>query len=135
MAAPTSYSEASLKQLMVDELGATGVALSLATSAAAITNAVYACERLLGDEIADLTDMALLEAAARWQAWLAAEAAAANQYDLKSDGDEAKRSQWFAQIQARLARAESDYYTAASVAAGSSGGGFVFATIPGCRGR
>lgn len=119
---------------MVDELSATGVALSLTTSAAAITNAVYACERLLGDAVADLTDMALLEAAARWQAWLAAEAASANQYDLKSDGDELKRSQWFDHIKARLKRAESDYYTALAVSQGASASPFVFATVSGSRG-
>ena len=123
MPAPTAYSESSLKTLMVTELGPVATALGLTTASDQITDAVYAVERLLGDTIADLTDMAKLEAVARWQAWLVAEAAAIGQYDLKSSGDELKRSQLFEHLQTRLSRAEAAASRYSEVADALSGGG------------
>lgn len=136
MPAPTTYTESDLIAFMEVELGPTGVALGLLATDA-LLQAVYAVQRLLGlDDVADATDMSVLEAAARWQAWAAAEAAAISQpAKLKSDGDEIDYSQRLAGIRERLSAERSAYYTAVSVAAGSSGVGFVFATIPGCRGR
>ena len=84
MPAPPSYTEDELKTFMVNELGATGTALGLTTSSALITQAVTAVVRLIGKAIADETDMALLEAGARWKAWEAADAVAIGQYDLKA---------------------------------------------------
>ena len=120
---------------MVDELGATGVALGLTTSSAQITNAVYSVERLLGVAIASVpaADMAKLEAAARWEAWKASEAAATGQYDLGADGSTLKRSQFFEHIRMRLERAERDWHIALVAADGSAP--FVFTAVPGYRGR
>lgn len=137
MPAPTSHSESSLLGLMEVELGPVGVSLGLLETDA-LQQAVWAVQRLLGrDDVADATNMALLEAAARWEAWKAAEAAAINSVDLKSDGDEIKLSQRLAGVRARLASAESAYYVQKAAADAASGaGGFVaFATISGCRGR
>ena len=130
----TSYSESELADFMVAQLSATGAALGLTDSSAGIASAVLATARLLGDDIADLTDMALLEAAARWQAWMAAEAAAVNQYDLKAGTSSLTRSQLFEHIQTRLARARSDWY-AAQVAANGTTSMFAFTVAHGCRGR
>lgn len=130
----TSYSEATLADFMVAELGATGVALGLTDASAGITNAVLATARLLGDDIADLSNMALLEAAARMEAWKAAEAAAlAEPNKLKSEGDELDFSQRLEGLRTRMARAEGDYASALAAAGGSSA--FAFAVIQGCRGR
>ena len=125
MPAPTAYTEATLKTLMVTELGSTATALGLTTASAQITDAVYAAERLVGAAVADQTDLAKLEAIARWQAWLVAEAMAANQYDLSSSGDSLKRSQWFAHIQSRLARAEAAASRYSEVADALAGAGSV----------
>lgn len=104
MPAPSSYSEATLKQFIVDELGATGVALDLTTSAAQVVQAVYAVERVLGvSDVAVLTDMARLEAVARWQAWLAAQKAAVDQFDVKAGTNTLTRSQLWEHIVAMLA--------------------------------
>lgn len=130
----TSYTEATLADFMVRELSSTGVLLGLTDSSDGIAAAVQATARLLGDDIADLTDMAVLEAAATWKAWQAAEAAAISlPVKLKSDGDEIDRSALLANIRARLVTVEGAYYTAAAVSGGASM--FAFATVPGCRGR
>lgn len=124
MPAPTAYTEDSVKTLMVTELGATATALGLTTASAQIVDAVYAVERLVGAAIADQSDMAKLEAIARWQAWLVAEAMAVGQFDLSSSGDSLKRSQVFDHIQSRLARAEaaaSRYSEVADALAGAGG--------------
>lgn len=123
MPAPTAYSEAQLKTFVVEELGTVATALGLTTSSASVTNAVYAVERILGvSDVASLTDMGKLEAVARWQAWLAAEATAITGVDLRSDGDEIKFSQRLAGIRARLAYAEALAARYAEVAALVGGG-------------
>lgn len=123
MPAPTSYSESTLKQFMVDELAGTGTALSLTTSSASITNAVYEVEDVLGvSDVASVTDMTKLKAIARWQAWLAAEATAISNFDLKSSGDELKLSQILAGIRARLAYVEALAARYSEVAAIVGGG-------------
>lgn len=138
MPAPTSYTEATLRQYMVDELSTTGVALGLTVGSAAIVKAANDVERLLGVAIADATDMALLEAAAVWKAWLAAEAASTNDKEIKAGTAGLKLQERFENIQSRLARAETAWYVAQSAseaASGSGGVGFFFGVACGGRGR
>jgi hypothetical protein len=119
-----AYTTSSLADLMVTELGPTGVALGLTDSSDAITEAVAEVAAILGEAVADVDDDLKLRTVARWQAWLAAEAAAVNQYELSSDGSSLKRQQWFEQIGKRLARAEaaaSRYSEVQAVLAGSGG--------------
>lgn len=106
MPAPITYTEDELKTFMVNELSSSGVALSLTIDSEQVKQAVWAVERLLGASIPSITDMKQLEAAARWKAWEAAEAAAADQIDFKAGPADFKLSQWFKQIQSRLARAQ-----------------------------
>lgn len=123
-----SYTPSTLATFMVTELSATGVALSLTDGSDAIDEAVNEVAAVLGVAIADETNDLKLRAIARWQAWLTAEAAATGQYDLSSEGDSFKRSQMFANIQSRLARAEaaaSVYSEVAAVLAGSGGVAYV----------
>jgi hypothetical protein len=103
MPAPTSYTESALIGFMETELGPTGVALGLLETDG-LLQAAWAVHRLLGvSNLTAETDMVKLEAAARWKAWEAAEAAAINGVDLKSDGDEIKLSQRLTGIRNRLA--------------------------------
>jgi hypothetical protein len=123
MSAPVSYTEAQLKTFLVEELDTVATALGLTTSSASITRAVYAVERALGvSDVASLTDMAKLEAIARWQAWLAAEASAISNFDLRSSGDELKLSQILEGIRARLAYVEAIAARYSEVAALVGGG-------------
>lgn len=119
------YDAATLADLVVVELGATGVALGLTDSSAAVIEAVNEVAAILGVEsISDLDDDLKTRTLARWQAWLAAEAAATNQYDIASSGDSLSRQQWFENIQSRLSRAEaaaSRYAEAADVIYGGGG--------------
>lgn len=118
-----AYTAATLADLMVTELGPTGVALSLTDDSAAITEAVAEVAALLSvDDVADVSDDLKLRTIARWQAWLAAEAAATNQYDIASSGDSLDRSQWFKQIGVRLARAEASASRYSEVADAINGG-------------
>lgn len=138
MPAPTSYSEAQLAALMVDEMGAVATSLGLTATSAGILRAITAVERLLEvSDVATATDMAVVEAAARWQAWAVAEASMlASPNKIKSDGDELDYGQRLQGIRDRLAYAQSDWYavkTASDTANGTSTV-FAFATIPGCRG-
>lgn len=134
MPAPTVYSESSLLGFMETEAGPLGEALGLLTSDA-LQQGVYAVERLLGvSDVSDATDMALVEAAARWETWRAVEAAAlASPSKLESDGDKLDYSQQLDGIRKRLEYAESAYYTASAASGGSSV--FAFTTIYGGRGR
>jgi hypothetical protein len=67
---------------------------------------VTAIERLLSvSDVATVTDMAKLEAVARWQAWRLASAAASGQYDVKSGTSSLTRSQFFDHIAGMLCEA------------------------------
>jgi hypothetical protein len=105
MPLPSSYSEASLIALMETEVGPLLAPLGLDVSDALLeaSNEVAA---LLGHAVASETDVAKLRTLARWQAWLAAYSAAANQFDLKTGTSSLTRSQMFGQIERRLALAE-----------------------------
>ncbi len=119
------YTAASLADFMVTELGPTGVALALTDASGAITEAVNEVAAILDvSDVASLDDDLKTRAVARWQAWLAAEAAATNQYDLKSGTSALSRSQWFAQIGVRLARAEASASRYDEVQAILAGGSF-----------
>jgi hypothetical protein len=138
MPAPATYTEASLLDLMLDELGATGAALGFVVDDTPLVRAVAAVERALGvADVASVTDMALLESAARWQAWLAAEAAAISKYTVTlGGGKKFERGKIFDDVQVRLARAYSAYLIEkARVDAASGSGAFYFGTVAGCRGR
>lgn len=138
MPAPSSYTESGLKTYMVTVLDSVATDLGLTTSSTAIAQKVTEIERLLGvDDVADLTDMAVLEAAATWKAWQVALGVATTKYDLKAGTADLKRSQMFDSLQAKVTDAETAYYVAvaASEAASGSSSFFAFATIPGCRGR
>ena len=70
MPAPSQYTEAQLLDFMLIEAGTLGVALGLQANDDPLVQAVTAVERLLGiSDVADATDLALLEAAARWETW------------------------------------------------------------------
>ncbi len=137
MPAPTAYTEDGLATFMANELGATGVALGLSDSTPAIEQAVYATERLLGvSDIANATDVALVEAGARWQAWLAARAVAAGRFDIKAGSVTVTQSQVFEQITAMLATVQDAWYTAQATSQAAAGTWpFVFGVACGGRGR
>lgn len=116
-----SYTTTTLKQFMIADLASVATALSLTTSSDSIVEAVNEVEAVLGAATADLTDDLKTRTVARWQAWRVAKGAAAGQYDVKSDGDELKRSQLFAHIDAMLkdaVRAASRYPDVATVIGG-----------------
>jgi hypothetical protein len=107
MPAPTSHTETSLKQFVVDELGAVGVSLGLTTSSAQVAQTVYAVERLLGvSDVATVTDMPKLEALTRWLAWRAAKAAGVGKFDAKAGSTSATLSQIWDHLAAMLCEAE-----------------------------
>lgn len=136
MAAPVSYTESSLAAYMVATLDSVATALGLTAMSTSIVTAVTAVERLLGvSDVVTATDMALVEAAARWQAWLAADAAASVKFDLKAGSAQLWQSQIFAQIQSRL-DSEYGFYLIekARVAAATGTGVFAFGLAHGRRG-
>lgn len=138
MPAPTSRTEAALLDYMLIELGPTGVSLGLEDNSDGLMQAITTIERLLGvSDVTTATDMAHLEAAARWQAWLVAEAAATNQYNVTlTGGKKFEREQQFQNIQVRLGRAYTAYLIEqARVDAASGSAAFYFATVAGYRGR
>lgn len=98
------------------------------TASPAVVEAVNEVAAVLGVAIADLSDDLKTRAVARWQAWLAAEAAATNQFDLKAGTASVTRSQFFEHIQSRLARSEaaaSRYSEVADALAGAGGTAYV----------
>lgn len=138
MPAPSSYSESGLKTFMVDVLDSVAADLGLTTSSTAISQAVTAVERLLGvDDVADLDDMPVLEAAATWKAWAVALGVATTKYDLKAGSADLKRSQMFDGLQKKVSDSETAYYAAVSASAAAAGTSstFFFGVAAGCRGR
>jgi hypothetical protein len=119
-----SYTDASLATFMVTEIGASGVALGLTNTSAAIVEAVNEVKALLGvSDIATLTDDLKTRTFGRWQAWLAAWGAATYQFDVKAGTSAVTLSQAFAQIGQRLRMAETAamrYDEAAATIAGAS---------------
>lgn len=138
MPAPSSYTESGLKTYMVGVLDSVATDLGLTTASTSIVNAVTAVERLLGvSDVASLTDMSVLEAAAAWKAWQVALGVATTKYDLKAGSADLKQSQMFDSLNALVTQAESAYYAtvAASEAASGATTGFYFSLAQGCRGR
>jgi hypothetical protein len=138
MPAPSSYTESSLKTFMVGVLDSVATDLGLTTASTSIGNAVTAVERLLDvSDVAALTDMSVLEAAATWKSWEVALGVATTKYDLKAGTADLKRSQMFASLNEKVSDAETAYYAAvsASDAASGSGIGFFFGIACGARGR
>jgi hypothetical protein len=139
---PSSYDEESLALFMVTELGRPGVALGLAVNSPRIEQAVRRTARLMGQEIAACTDMALLEAAALWRAWEAAYGQAINQTDMKAGTASLERSQFFDHLTEQLGAARSAYLNEQAradaeeaAASGTSGGSqFAFGLGHGSRG-
>lgn len=139
MAAPTAYTESQVAAYMVAVLGSVATDMGLTASSPSILAAVMSIERLLGvSDVADLTDMAVLESAAAWKAWAAAYGAAVTKPDeLKAGSAGLKWGDRLAGIRASLEYAEGAYYTAVAASQAASGAAsfFAFATVPGCRGR
>ena len=121
MPAPTSYSEATLAQHMVNVLGSVATDLDLEDDSPAITAAVTSIERLLGvDDVADVTDMPVLESAAAWKA------------GALYDGGEATRLDGLRQA---MTLAEGAYYAARAASDAASGTSSFFAFSVACGGR
>ncbi len=96
MPAPSAYTESTLADFMLDELGGTASALGWAFGAPQLMRAVYAVERLLGvSDVASVTDMAALEVLARLAIWRAAKAGLADRYRVSTDGQAIDRQQHF----------------------------------------
>jgi len=115
------YTTTSLKTFMIAELASVATAFGLTTASDSIVEAVNEVEAVLGAAIADLTDDLKTRTVARWQAWRVAKGASAGQFDLSSDGDSLKRSQFFDHINAMLAdavRAASRYPDVAVIIGG-----------------
>lgn len=128
MGAPTSHTEATIRQYMVDELDATGVALGLTIASAGIVKASNDQERVVGAAIAAQTDMAKAEAIAAWIAWRTALGAATGDRDLKAGTSALTASQRFDHILTMLRDAEnaaSAYSEVAAILAGSGGTAYV----------
>jgi hypothetical protein len=105
---PASYTESSLAAFMEVELGAVGTDLAIADGDA-LTEAVNEVAGLFGVSnvaaisYASVADVMKVRALARWQAWLAAESAAARQFDTRpSSGREFKLTDVWDQIQVKL---------------------------------
>jgi hypothetical protein len=124
------YTAETLATFMATELGATGTALfgDDPAAAPAVVEAVNEVAAVLGAAVADVSDDLKLRTVARWQVWLTAYGAAADQVDFKAGSADFKSSQWFKNIEARLARAETAamrYSEVADALAGVGGTAFV----------
>lgn len=145
MPAPSSYDETQLKAFMVEQLGATADALALTTASPSIRNGVYVAQRVCGAaNVSAVTDMPLLEAVAGWQAWEAAVAAAAVQFNLTAgSGGKLERSQVIGPIERQrdAARARASVYAEVANYLGGldpdapASVPFIFSLAHGCRGR
>jgi hypothetical protein len=139
MTAKTSYTESELAAYMVGVLDAVATGLGLTTSSPSILAAVTGVERLLGvSDVADVTDMAVLEAAAEWKARGVAYSTAVMKADeIKAGSASLKWSERVDGLREALTLAEGAYYTALaeSEAASGSSSFFGFATVCGSRGR
>ncbi len=94
MAAPTSYSDASLAAFMVVELGPIADVLGWVPGTPRVEYAVYSVARSLGvAAVSAATDMAGLEAVARLTIWQGAESALVTAIDITIDNESLKRSQ------------------------------------------
>ncbi len=105
MALPTTYTESSLIGFMETELGPVADSLGLLETDA-LLEASNEVVGLLGHALSEEVDVVKVRALARWQCWLAAEAAAVEAVDLKAGSAGLTRSQLFDHITRRLARAE-----------------------------
>jgi hypothetical protein len=105
MPLPAAYDENSLAAFMEAELGPLAVSLGL------------------GEGDALPAGLMKVRALARWQAWLAAEAAATEAVDLKAGSVGLTRSQLFDHIRLRLARAEAAALAYPEAQAAIAGGG------------
>lgn len=125
MPLPAVYTENALADLMEAELGQVGIDLGLPDSEA-LPEAVNEVIGLLGhglDQETTTAGLMKVRAFARWQAWLCAEAAATNQYDVKAGSAAVTRSQMFEHIEKRLARAEAAALVYPEAQAAMAGGG------------
>ena len=137
MPAPTSYSEATLAQHMVNVLGSVATDLDLEDDSPAITAAVTSIERLLGvDDVADVTDMPVLESAAAWKAWAVAYGAAVTQAsEIKAGSAGLKWSDRLDGLRQAMTLAEGAYYAARAASDAASGTSSFFAFSVACGGR
>lgn len=140
MPAAASYTESSLATYMVAILDSVATDLGLTNTSPSILAAITEIEDLLDvSDVATLTDMAVLRAAARWKAWSIAYALAAAQPDeLKAGSAGLKWSDRLDGLKQAMEYAEGAYYVAVAASETASGVGsafFGFATVCGGRGR
>lgn len=108
MAAPTSYTEATLATFMLTELGDVAGVLEW-TAQADVQEAINEALLVYGvNDIADATDISKLRALARRQAWRSAVNSLTTRYDFSNPEGDYKRSQMVKAAATRLAQAESD---------------------------
>jgi hypothetical protein len=108
MAAPTSYTEATLAEYILAILGPVAAALGWAEQADVQETLNEALLAYGVADIADADDIAKLRALARREAWRAAAAATAGDYDFEADGGRYNRSQVHAQALAAFQAAMVD---------------------------
>jgi hypothetical protein len=120
MPAPSSYSEGALAEYLVDDLGDVASALGWTTDTIQVVRAVYDTLRAYGVEtIAEVEDMAKLEALGKRAVWRAAVKSLSTRYDIRAGDQTLNRSQMFKQVaETNLAQAEAEaaaYDTTSSV--------------------
>lgn len=106
MPAPSSYTDASLAQFMVTELGGVAGVLSWTVGSDAVAEAASDTAVILGLAVEDATNMATLRAVVRLSIWRAAEAALSSAFDFSVDNESVKRSQMWDHAKAMVARYE-----------------------------
>lgn len=121
MPAPQSYSDASLAQFMVAELGGIAGVLSWTVGSGAVAEAASDTAVILGVAVADATNMATLRAVARLAIWRMAEGALSVAYDETTEGQSLKRSQMWDHAKAMVTRYEGQC-AALGVDVGTGGG-------------
>lgn len=107
MTVPSSYTESTLKALMVAELGNVGTVLGWTTATSQIQEAVYDALIAYGvDAIADATDANKLRAVAKRAAWRAAVNGLVTLVTFSVDGESVSRSDYLKNAREAMAQAE-----------------------------
>ena len=109
MAAPTSYTEATLKAYMHSVLGAVATSLGWSVAGSSYDEAVN--EAIIGygvTDIANATTIQKLRALARREVWRAVMAEVSGDYDHSIGGMSVKRSQAYEQAEKQFRLAQSD---------------------------
>jgi hypothetical protein len=108
MAYPTSYTEATLSDFIVAQLGEIATILGMGSAQPAVDEALAKCGI---SDIATITgsdDLNKLRIIARYEGWRLAMSSLAARYDFEADGGAFKRSQAFANAKTNLALATAE---------------------------